>query len=357
MITKNHKNKKIQLGGIVVLFLIGIIMPLDGQEIDSPIHFYNGSEQVFGESGVQQPIINIPGKIDNPVNLYSLSYRFNKIRRPLNVGPTPFRLSEPGEFNIELDRRGLSKGKHHLTVIAIYSDGQIYKRNISFTVHDQKSELPLQADFTRLNSIPKEFQVVDGEWGITPDGLQNKTIGYDRAIAVGDTTWSDYEVEVEFILNGIATDSLAYGWPSMGAAIHVAVRWRGHEDWNDIYPRRGWSNFGALFSYETTGTKSRKLIWIYDQEEKKSEKTGMPFNIETGEKYRLIAQVTSNDQRPSNYRMKLWKVGEIEPSDWEINTNGKTGEIRNGSILLVAHHSIVTFIRITISPINSEYQK
>ena len=46
-------------------------------------------------------------------------------------------------------------------------------------------------------------QVVDGLWSINGEQLQTELPGYDRLVALGSMTWTDYEVEVPVTVHSL----------------------------------------------------------------------------------------------------------------------------------------------------------
>lgn len=348
----NHKKIYKYLFDLVLFLSIsGAVL---SQTYEQGIILWHGNPQVFGNKGISQPFVNILGEVKSPEQLYTLSYHFKGKRYPLPVGPSAFRLASPGSFNIEIDRTELLPGEHNLRIIAIYKDGTVIKQPFSFILKEKSIDLPLKIDWRTCENIQDEAHVVDGEWEITKSGLRVKNIGYDRAVALGDASWRDYEVQLEFIIHSITSDSLCFGWPSMGAALHVAVRWQGHEDWGDIYPRRGWTGFGALFTYQIQKNNSEKLIWTYDRLSDKSYKHTLPYQLAFNESYLLKAQVISDPNGKNVYRMKIWQKAGQEPPNWEIQSEGFPDEPEKGSILLVAHQADISFGIISIHQIESQ---
>lgn len=316
------------------------------------IDVWYGKRQVFGRAGTQQPMINIIGQVRSPEALYHLSYNFQRKRHPLPTGPSAFRLATPGEFNIEIDRTVLSGGEYSLRIIAVYDDGTEIREQVWFTLEENTPALPVKIAWQDVSSIQEVGQVIDGLWEITGSGVRNAHIGYDRAIALGDISWSDYEIQLSFVIEEITTDARAYGWPSVGAAMHIATRWQGHEDWSDILPRRGWTAFGALFSYQINLSGSEQLIWIYDQNNDRSEKRIMPKQLAQGKVYHLRARVETGTDQSATFSMKIWADSDAaEPDAWEISTEPMQDVLQNGSILLIAHQAIITFGDVLITSI------
>ncbi len=316
------------------------------------IDVWYGKRQVFGRAGTQQPMINIIGQVRSPEALYHLSYNFQRKRYPLPTGPSAFRLATPGEFNIEIDRTGLPAGEYSLRIIAVYNDGTEVREQVWFTLEENTPQLPVAIAWQEVASIQDVGQVVDGLWEITESGVRNAHIGYDRAIALGDTSWSDYEIQLSFVIEEITIEPRSFGWPSMGAAMHIATRWQGHEDWRDILPRRGWTAFGALFSYQINQSDSEQLIWIYDQDNDRSEKRILPKQLAQGKTYHLRARVVTGSEQSAIFSMKIWAdTDAAEPDVWEITTEPMQGVIQHGSILLIAHQAIITFGDVLITSI------
>ena len=103
-------------------------------------------------------------------------------------------------------------------------------------------------------------QVVDGDWVINPNGTVSATdIGYDRLLAIGDLSWTDYEVEVPIKVKSI--DPAGFEYPSGAPAIGILMRWPGHYDEDGRQPRWGFSPMGALGWYRfKEGTPGRLIL-------------------------------------------------------------------------------------------------
>ncbi len=327
----------------LAIFFIFITNNIFSQDAICKTEIWYGNHQLFGNAGFSQPMINIIGQVSNHNDLHTLSYIFLRKRNPLPIGPSAFRLAEPGEFNIEIDRTSLAPGDYNLDIIAMYKNGDVIRKEVCFRLENINVPLPFHVNWPDVKNIQDVAQVVDGKWEITDKGLRNINVGYDRAVVIGDSSWKDYDLTAEFTLHSVSDNPNTFVWPSMHVAMHIAVRWQGHEDWGDIYPRRGWSGFGALFSFDYRKDKQEKMVWIYDQIERRSIKTSLPYSIETGRPYILRARVFSRPGKTSVYKMKLWQQGEPEPAEWELEAEGRPGEPEKGSVLLVSHHADISF--------------
>ena len=90
-------------------------------------------------------------------------------------------------------------------------------------------------------------QIVDGKWDVTPAGeLHTAEVGYDRIVAIGDETWTDYEVEVPFTIDGIGPNA---GAPLSGdPLVGFGLRWNGHGE-TGTQPNWGFWPTGAFSWY------------------------------------------------------------------------------------------------------------
>jgi hypothetical protein len=66
-------------------------------------------------------------------------------------------------------------------------------------------------------------------------------MGYDRLVAIGDRSWTDYEAEVHITVNEIEPN---YASPSNGPALGLLTRWPGHT-LDGFQPARQWWPMGA----------------------------------------------------------------------------------------------------------------
>jgi hypothetical protein len=200
-----------------------------GDGVGPTIDVLHGLSQQFGQNGHPQRWVNILGHVEDVDGVATLTWALNGgVAIPLNIGSDERRLYDPGEFNAEID-------------IALLNDGINTVRLDATDVFGSASSVTVQLDFTaapvvaRTTTVdwstaiePQELAwIVDGEWAITPDGIRTTQLGYDRVFGIGDLSWDDYEVTVDFVFHGLDPDPIntsISGTPAFG----LTTRWIGH---------------------------------------------------------------------------------------------------------------------------------
>ncbi|MEJ2720900.1 MAG: hypothetical protein P8181_07130, partial [bacterium] len=142
----------------------------------------------------------------------------------LPMGPDDFRLTQPGDFNIEIDYADLMPGLNNLVITAVDTLGVQTDHPVTIDYTDGVTwTLPYTASFSTATEVPEFVHVVDGRWHLTGAGARtdSSATGYDRTLVLGDRTWSpDYEVTVPITLN-----RADIGGPT---GIAVAIGWQGN---------------------------------------------------------------------------------------------------------------------------------
>ena len=312
--------------------------------VDAPvIDVWYGTTQNFGQLGNPQPWANIVGSVTGATSLkYSLNGGADET---LSMGSTGERLYGAGDFNIELPIAVLNEGAN--TVVIKASDGTIQTTKTVTVNYDAGNvwPLPYTANWSALGSVQAGAQVVDGRWAILGGRLENVVPGYDRLVAIGDTSWTDYEVTVPVTVTSLNTGE--WGPPSNGAGVGLIVRWPGHFDTGSgAQPRDGWRRFGALawhrwapdgstvFEMRGNGGGATNVI------DKRSDRT---IELNTPYIFKVSVQTSRLAGMPATYRFKYWRAGEPEPPEWLLSASGNSGEPNQGSVLLVAHQAMVSF--------------
>ena len=185
------------------------ISPTDGglpQPPNQPVfNVWYGDNQTFGQNGIPQQWVNILGNVSAPSGIASASYTLNGgAPQFLRVGPNGTRLADTGDFNVEIDHAILKPGAN--TVVITATDNLNNTTTHTVTVNWENTgqvwPLPYSIDWSTVTNISDVAQVVDGLWAIQPDGtLRTMQSGYDRIIAIGDETWTDYQVTAEMTFN------------------------------------------------------------------------------------------------------------------------------------------------------------
>jgi len=311
--------------------------------------FFYGKRQTFRTVGVAQRWANILGNVTNPSGVDSLTYRLNGgSSNRLSLGPDLRRLYTEGDFNIDLSWPQLQPlPDSNIVILTAYEHANIKQDTVALFYHAGTIwPIPSTVSWSSSPDITTSVQVVDGQWTIENGGVRTVDLGYDRLIAIGDTTWTDYQVTVPITIHSInpdAYDNEESGQPVVG----VFVRWVGHTDdpvsgWQ---PKSGWNPSGALgiYAFNTVANGGERLeIWkdVFDT----SGKT-IPFGQPTLFKM-LVRGQTDGDL----YSLRVWPQGTAEPSEWDITYLDITKQAARGSLLLLSHFVDATFGDVQITP-------
>ncbi len=309
------------------------------------ITLWYGPTQTFGPNGDPQKWINIVGNVTSAVSLtYSLNGGPAKV---LAIGPDDSRLSRGGDFNIDLDYIDLNAGNNTVTITA--TDSLSVTTQAVVTVNYQArpgtwTPGTYTIDWSTANQINDVAQVVDGNWMISGGSarpVSSAATGFDRLIAIGDMSWRDYTVTVPVTVHSKEDNKS----PGVG----MIVRWWGHFDnGTGRQPFVGWRRLGAMAWYrydKVTATEGLQLLG-----DGGTTLGTKGFSLTLGTTYMYKVSVTSNadPKKPATYRFKVWPQAQTEPAAWDFEVPGVSGEPPSGSIVLVAHHSDVSFGNVTV---------
>jgi len=296
-------------------------------EISFPlIDLWYGIEQHFGALGQTQPWINLLGNVTDTVALDAFTYSLNGAAPvDLSTGPDSRRLEKSGDFNVDIATNDLLSGANEVVIRAKNNDN--FSSQVTATVYYTANTLwpsPYTLDWSTLSDdadIQNVAQVVDGKWKLDAGGLRIDETGYDRLLAFGDRTWTDYEVTVPITMYSM-------GW---NAGVGLIFRWDGHTDDPIVcnQPHCGWLPLG-------------ELAWIRDDSlDFFIAETSVARTWELGTQYLMKMRVeTAGDA--STYLVKVWDAAELEPSGWDL-THTPTTTLSAGSVVLLTHRTDVTF--------------
>ena len=312
------------------------------------LNFWYGKEITFRSQGVPQRWANILGNVSDPDGIASLTYSLNAGPQvDLSIGPDTRRLLNPGDFNIDLSWAALAPlpDTNRVVVTAIDSLSNLERDTVRVLYWSGTSwPLPYTVAWSTSSSLADSAQVVDGTWTRDGNGLRPVAIGYDRLVAVGDTTWTDYEVMVPITMHSI--DASGYTPTSGRPVVGLLLRWIGHTDrplsvagWQ---PKSGWEPSGALgmYAFNAAPTGERLEIWKHKYDSSgKTLQMGQPYV------FKMRAQ---NQAGGIFYGLRVWTLGEPEPAVWDLTWLDTAREAPRGSIVLLAHHVDATFGAVTI---------
>ncbi len=313
-----------------------------------------GSTQTFGKVGTPQRYVNILGNVTDPVGLDTVKYRLNGGSPVvLTLGPDARRLQRPGDFNIDLAYNALQAGSNSVVVTTKNIFGEQTTNTI--TVIDSSKNvwpLPFTVAMSSAKSLSDSVQVVDGRWAVASGAAQIVERGYDRLLAVGDTTWMDYDATVRLKVTGLDTTLVAYNAPSNGPGIGLLMRWAGHT--NDPNPGRqpleGYLPNGASAMLSWTSVSTQRWEMFGNNAQLRDAKDAPALQLDTMYMFRM--QVSTVTGQGGFYRFKVWKASQTEPAGWLMNAQEGLGDPQHGSLLIVAHHvnCWIDHIRVTTVP-------
>ncbi len=331
---------------------------VDSEPADVPsevldITFWYGQNQVFGHIGQPQRQVNLLGNVHAANGIESLTYRLNGGPEiALNYGPDLRRLYHPGDFNVELFYDDLPEGANQCIVRVLDGEGNVVERSLNFTVeHGNVAPLPYSIDWSTAPDIQSVAQVVDGKWQIEPLGVRIIEQGYDRLVAVGDITWTDYEVTVPITIHSV--DPNGYLPPSHTPGLGLILRWEGHTDFLEpgASPMTGYWPLGCAAEY----------VFHLDQCGFRQQLYGNPFvlraqddecdQLEFGVTYLWKVRVDTQPDGSHFYGFKIWEDGTPEPEDWELTMVETPEQPDNGCMLLFSHHVEATFGNVQVVPV------
>lgn len=349
------------MGAIVLLLLVsGFIQdnPFAAPDATPPqISVWYGSHQTFGTQGVPQRFVNIVGNVaDAESGLAKLTYTLDGGPvHTLRIGPDARRLVKPGDFNAEIDINGLKEGDNQVTLTALNNAGLSSTSVVTLTFHRNTWALPYTIDWSKVTDAQDVLQIVDGKWSWDSSGIRPAEVGYDRVLAVGDMSWTDYEATIPITVHGInpnAYDASQGG----GAGFGIMLRWLGHTD-NPVVcrePSCGWNPNGVSdwYSFKKTGIDILSL----EASPPSGQASLNTLKIHPGETYVFRVQVETT-AAGNEYRFKLWQPSvQSEPSGWTLERTATpgddtTGNLTHGSLLLVAHNVDLTFGNLNVNPL------
>ena len=326
------------------------ISPTDGGMPTPPnqplFNIWYGDNQTFGQNGIPQQWVNILGNVSAPSGIASASYTLNGgAPQALRVGPgLGFRTVDTGDFNVEIDHADLSAGANTVVISATdnMSNTTTHTVTLNWNNTGQVWPLPYSVDWSTVTNIQSVAQIVDGQWAIQPDGsVRTEQVGYDRLLAIGDASWTDYQVTSEITINTLDCSGYSFG---------IIVGWQGHT--TDLtqpppdQPRTG-HPFPGYGSYSTTPTA---VLNIYANSANFPEQplikdtTGLTLSVGVKYVFKFAVQRNSNNTT-SHFSLKVWPAGTTEPGTWNLQADG---DASTGSFLLIAHQADVSFGKVDV---------
>jgi hypothetical protein len=315
------------------------------------IDIWYGDKQRFGRLGNPQRWVNILGRVRGPAEIVSLSYSLNDgHRRPLSMGADIRRLLCQGDFNIDIDRADLRSGPNTVTITAADQAGNTVTRQVAVEyVSGNVWPTDYEINWSNVSNIQDVAQVVDGWWELKENCIRPiGELGYDRLVAVGDETWTDYEMTVGMTIHSV---DFSGRWPP---AVGVLLRWVGHYEDGQQPCCKYWP-FGAICWYHWRSWQDEPLLKPYlnmisQQGDVIAIDTDSP-GPEMDVPYWLKARVETGDGPTGLYSFKVWRQDQGEPGSWSLTAEGAPGALDRGCALLLSHHVDVSFGKVVLKPL------
>jgi hypothetical protein len=342
------------------------ITPADGGMTppNQPVfNIWYGDTQNFGQIGVPQEQINVLGNVSAPSGIQSASFTVNGgSAQFLRVGPNPSRLADTGDFNVEIcipnpapscgAPVNLQAGANTIVISATdnLNNTQTHTVTVNWNNTGQTWPIPYSIDWSTVTNIQDVAQIVDGQWAIQPDGtVRTKQVGFDRQIALGDVTWTDYQVVAEMTINQLDCTTFGAG---------LVVGWSGNT-YNSsaaLLPDQPTSNLPlfALGWYASFGNTmppdSEMAIYAnstnFPDQVLGADSSG--FKPTVGSKYIIKVTAQRNGgNTASHYTLEIWLSGTLESGPGTIVVQGD-GDPNLGSVLLLANHADISFGKIQV---------
>jgi len=317
------------------------------------ITLWYGNTPSFGQLGNPQNAINILGNVSDPNGIQSLSYTLNGGSSiALSRGPDSRRLLQAGDFNIDINTSSLNSGANTIVITATSNGSQT--SNTTVTVNYTPAVRWQQNYSIKWNSagaITSVAQPVDGHWTLS-DGIVKPTyLGYDRLLAIGDRTWSDYEVTVPITIFSIDSAAISDA-TSRGPGVGLLFRWAGHTDdpvsgWQ---PKTGYLPFGAIGWYKwgyLDPTEVRFRLEGNNLNLMQQDNSG--FHLAFGVTYIFKMRVETITGIGGAYRFRVWQQGQPEPSTWLLQGQGLMSDPQTGCFALLSHHVNAEFGNVIVT--------
>jgi len=325
------------------------------------IEIWHGNCQRVGHLGDAQDDYNLMGRVHGKVA--SLSCRVNGgPPRALSIGSREDgfgdgrRLAGSGHFNADIPIATLRHGSNQVTLACTDSQGREVVAEVTLNREEGGYRLPARIVWTEVDDPQSVGQYVDGEWDVDDFGLRTQHTGYDRIFLMGERTWQDYEVLVPVKINRIEPET---GPRSGGNGLGVLMRFCGHvtggpREFPLGQPKWGYQPFGAICWLRWMGGAAEPP----QRQFYRGDSDGMfdhgTYTASEGSTHWMRARCQTLADTPggegvTRYSFRVWPEGSSEPGSWVFEeTQTSTHALRQGGVVLLAHHVDATFGNVSI---------
>ncbi len=324
-----------------------------------PIDVWYGDHQHFGDPGEAQRWVNVLGTVAT-TGLASLGYTLNGgPEHALAIGADTTRLVGPGDFNVEIDYNQLNPSAVDdvVSLIARYGNGEAFTRDVAIDYQGGHHwPTTYSIDWAQVTDLQAAVQVVDGLWSHDASGVRPAVQGYDRVLAIGDSSWDSYEVKLSIAMHDLHTvDPRGQD----GGGILLGLQWNGHTSvpvGGDVSPHLGWIPSGA-FLFNGASAILHPTEWFPQFNGNQNPIVNHPLALQEGHTYNFVidSQRLAADTDPSDgidrlYSLKVWEQGAAAPTTPQIHQI-MVDQVPHGGIYLNAHYFDVTFGNLTVKPL------
>lgn len=323
------------------------------------ITLWYGNTQSFGQLGNPQFAINILGNVSDPHGIQSFSYTLNGGSPvALSRGPDSRRLLQAGDFNIDINTSSLNSGANTIVITATNNASQT--SNTTVTVNYTPGitwQQNYSINWSSAGAITNVAQPVDGHWTLSGGIVKPTYLGYDRLLAIGDRTWTDYEVTVPITIFSIDSAAIP-DVTSQGPGVGLLFRWTGHTD-NPIsgwQPKTGYLPFGAIAWYKWGYLNPAEVRFRLEGNNLNlMQQDNSGLHLTFGVTYVFKMRVETIAGVGGAYKFKVWQQGQSEPSSWLLQGQGSMSDPQSGCFALLAHHVNAEFGNVTVTSLSNAF--
>ncbi len=326
---------------------------------ESPLlDIWYGDEQHIGQLGTPQPWVNVLGTVSAESGISELTYSLNEgPPQPLSMGPNLFRLSRIGDFNADISRSKFREGPNVVRIMATDALGNKSHRDVTFHKTSGKVwPLPYAIDWSQVENIQDVVEVADGRWKLGPDGVRTLDPYYDRVLALGDLSWTDYEATTTIKFHSFPVSPVPGPPYAQMPLFALLMRWQGHHI-DDDQPHTEWRPLGSIAMLRKTYSNPDNVCWYSQGDRGIKSKETEGRKIELNKLYEVKMRVETLPGPRSRYSVKIWSKGQPEPSDWDLVSEEGADDYQSGSLLIVVHHADVTIGNVLVKPLTPERSK
>ena len=295
---------------------------------------------------------NVSGRYSDA--LEKLRYRVNNREWVTFSASNNPRMPEP-LFTLEMQASDLQPGNNNLTIEASPKRGNALVLGLSFDYQPDPVELPMTVTWENTDDGQLDVQdgywetvSIEGSWRVRPKpGYEN----YDRLLNITGAFAGGRRVETSLVLRSHHDERL-YGFG-------ILPMWGGHVDDVKISPRRGWS-FGIAWFYSAPKGVGAEFSLKEGDSPHQWVNSYRNYTHEFGVPYHVIAECVPEVDTAGNHlryrqRMKWFKEGDAEPTDWITLTDTEGGTLPEGeyAVTLVAHRCQVEFGPTTVTALET----